>query len=550
VGSGLVRCGALLHSLTSYRPARLQVLLAAALIAVMALIGITVLVLNSPVAGVHAHLEVPNSDHVRVLEPVTVRFDQPVDLTRTRVTFDLNAGFEVTKKSDRLIVTPLNPGWTADKRYTLLLGDVPNNQHSATLHGWRTTFTTQPRVGIAGLTVDGKPAPDPANVSMRQTSKLAIAFTTAMKPATVTVNISGQPLPPDRLQWAANGESVTLGVLPYPYKPFTVSVGDGATSSQGDPLTSKLEATVTAQALLPSNPSSNIGPNFQTQPPVEIVVENSGPAKPQTGLQDADIVYEYLSEYGIGRMTAIYFNKPPGLVGPVRSCRMINPYLGFSFGGETMCSGASVGTLHYMFYDPYLVPGSINDFDRGNHFFRVNFKAAPHNVYTTGDDAVRLRDDWHLPPPNYQVDPPHADIDFPQAADGSPSVPQHGVSWAYDASIKQYLRTDQGAPFVDDQYHTQVHAKNVIVMHVGSHDAGWVEDDNGGAHSVWYDMLGTGPADIWSNGTAVHATWHMGAGGPQPFYDNHQPVWFTDEQGGVIELNSGLTWVHVVGSGQ
>ena len=525
-------------------------LVAAVLIALVALIGTTILVLNSPIAGVHARLDVANPEHVRVLEPVTVRFDQAVDLSKTQVTFDLNAGYEVTKKSDRLVVTPLDPGWTPDKRYTLLLGDVPSSQHSATLHGWKATFTTQPRVGIAGVTVDGKPAPDPKNVVMRQNSKLGLAFTTAMKPATVTVDISGQPLPAERLQWAANNESVTVGVSPYPYKPFTVDVADGAASAQGDPLTSKLQATVTAQALLPSNPSSGITPGFQTLPPIEIVVENSGPARNQTGLQDADMVYEYISEYGIGRFTAIYFNRPPGLIGPVRSCRMINPYLGYGFGGETMCSGASVGTLHYMFYDPYLVPGSINDFDRGNHFFRVNFKSAPHNVYTTGDNGVRLRDEWHLPPPPYQVDPPHSDIDFAQAADGSPSVPLHGVSWSYDGGSKQYLRTDQGTPFIDDQYHTQLHAKNVVVMHVGFHDAGWIEDDNGGAHSVWYDMLGSGPADIWSNGRAVHATWHMGNGGPQAFYENKQPVWFTDDKGAVIELNSGLTWVHVVGNGQ
>jgi Protein of unknown function (DUF3048) N-terminal domain/Protein of unknown function (DUF3048) C-terminal domain len=535
-------------SLTSFRPTRLQLTIAYALVIVVAAAGIATLVWNSPLAGVHARLDVPNSDHVRVQQPVTIRFDQNVDLSRTRVTLDPVAGFEATKQSDRLVLTPIG-GWATDKRYTVLLTDVPNSTHSMTLSGWHTVFTTQIRVGIAGVLVDGKTVPDPTQATMRLTSKLAIAFTTAMKTSTVTINVNGQPLTPDKLQWAPSGDSVTLNLAPYPYQAFTVGVAQGAYSEDNDPLTDNLLASVTAQALMPSNPTSNIGPGFQTLPPIEVVVENSGPARPQVGLQDADMVYEYISEYSISRMTAIYFNKPPGLIGPVRSCRMINPFLGFAYGGETMCSGASVGTLHYMFYSPHDVPGSINDFDRGNHFFRVNFKEAPHNLYTKGDDGVRLRDEWHLPQPQYQVDPPHSDVDMGQPAD-APSVPLHAVSWSYDAGSKQYLRSDHGTAFTDDQYHAQLHAKNVVVMHVGFHDAGWVEDDNGGAHSIWYDMLGSGPAEVWSDGKLVHATWHMGSGGPQWFYDNHQPVWFTDEQGKVMQLNSGLTWIHVVGNGQ
>jgi hypothetical protein len=77
-----------------------------------------------------------------------------------------------------------------------------------------------------------------------------------------------------------------------------------------------------------------------------------------------------------------------------------------------------------------------------------------------------------------------------------------------------------------------------------------VEDTNGGAHSVWYDMLGSGPARIWSDGHLVTATWHIGHAGinPQAYWLNDQAPWFTDSAGDVIRLNSGLTWIHVVGT--
>src|SRR6202043_910607 len=56
--------------------------------------------------------------------------------------------------------------------------------------------------------------------------------------------------------------------------------------------------------------------------PAMVQVENSILARPQSGLQQADLVYEYLAEGGITRMTVIYFN-PSGRqrIEPVRRAR-------------------------------------------------------------------------------------------------------------------------------------------------------------------------------------------------------------------------------------
>lgn len=550
-GWRLLTSAAGLDFLKAYRPTRLHVGIAAGAILLLAIVVVAgVTYSSSPVAGVHARLDVKNAEHVHVNEPVEVRFDQPVNLARATATIDLDTPVHVTRQSRALILTP-DQGWAPGKRYTLALAGVRDLQKQPVLQGWRATYTIQPRVGIAAVLVDGRPA-DPARAAITSRSKVAVSFTVPMRTSTVTITRDGTPLPASQLQWAPDGQSVTLAGLGggTPYVPVALAIVQGAYSAQNDPMTDgAATATVTPQALLPSNQSSGIDANYKPSPPFMVVIENSGDARPQAGLQAADMVYEYVSEYSISRMTAIYFNKPPGLIGPVRSCRMINPFLGYAYGGYTMCSGASVGTLHYMFLDPYLVPGTINDFDQGSHFYRVGFRAAPHNLYTDGDRALTLRSQWSLPPPSYTVDPPHDDLDMGQPAD-APSVPLHYTQWQYDGASRQYLRFDHGGPFIDDLTHQQLHAKNVVLLHVGSHDAGWVEDDNGGAHSVWYDMLGSGPAEVWSNGKVVHATWHMGQGGAQWYYDNHQPVWFTDEAGHVLELNSGLTWLHVIGSGQ
>ena len=416
--------------------------------------------------------------------------------------------------------------------------------HSAPAHrSVRPKPPAPPAVG-AQFTVDGNPAS--GTVALTARSHLRVSFTAQVPPAAIKVSFDGQPVPPDSLAWSPDLLSfeVPLAGLA-PYHPVRLAVAAPMPIAAPAPLQASMLATV------PANSTSGVQPGFRPQTPIAITVENSGPARPQAGLQAADLVYEYLSEYGITRMTAIYFANVPATVGPVRSCRMINPYLGFAYAAYTMCSGVSDGTGGWILGTTpgsVAVPNVMELYDKGGHFFRVGFRAVPHNLYTSGDRAERLRTEAPQPPGGYAVDPPHGDVGAGQPAD-PPQVPLHGVSYSYDSGSGQYLRFDDGAPFVDQVTGQQVHVKNVVLLHVPFHDAGWVEDDNGGAHSVWYDMLGTGPAEVYSDGLLVHATWHMGVAG-QTYSENHTPIWFTDEAGRVLLLNTGLTWLHVLGNGQ
>src|SRR3981189_3409502 len=71
-----------------------------------------------------------------------------------------------------------------------------------------------------------------------------------------------------------------------------------------------------------ANPIATPTPTPSRPGPAMVQIENSILARPQAGLQQADLVYEYLAEGGITRMTVIYF-KPSGSqrIEPVRSAR-------------------------------------------------------------------------------------------------------------------------------------------------------------------------------------------------------------------------------------
>lgn len=516
---------------------------------IVAGVGIAIAMLSGPPAP-SPRLVASNLQSVHLDEPIKVRFSRPADVSKTSVSVTPHVAFKVERGSSSLVLQP-SPSWGSDTTYTVRLGDVPDSKHNTVLHGYSGTFHTQQVVGVAAFTVNGQPAA--GQVASSVDPNLTAVFSTPMKTETVHFLLNGKALAAGAVSWDKDGThaAITLPDLLLPYRVSTLQVPKNGFARNGDPMTSAAQLSMQALGIEPSNSSSGIGPGFKLVAPVMVVIENAPAARPQYGLQNADMVFEYISEYGITRMTALFFNQVSPLLRSVRSCRVINLYLDFGMNGLHMCSGTSAGTYLWFMgnHGTPVAPGVINDVDTHGYFFRCGADNAPHNLCVSGANAERLRSNWKLPAPTYMVDPPHADIGA-QVPAGPPSVGQHCVSYTYDAAQKTYLRYDHGTPSVDGQTGRQIQVKNVVVMTVNEHFAGWVEDENGGAGSVWYEMLGSGPADIYTDGGVIHGAWHFGDSPAIPemaYYANHQAIYFTDSNGNLVRLNTGLTWIHVLG---
>ena len=550
----------MLRSLSGLKPVRLgpfgpfpPVAVAAAVLALAVLVagaGIGLMLAVGVARPPAAKFLTGNAALVPLDQPVVVQFDKSVDLSHTRVDISPAAKVVLNRSATQLVIAP-DPNWQPSIRYRVRLGGVPDAKHHAVLAGYQASFKTQYVVGVAGWTVDGQPAPNGRLMSTVHPAVTAV-FTGPMREDTVQFTINGQFVPAHEVSWnqAQNQATVTTPTMLLPYRDATFAVAATGVDSHGDPMTSPGLLTLLPLALEPANTTSGIGSGFKATAPVMIVVENSAPARPQSGLQNADMVFEYLSEYGITRMTAVFFNNVAPVLRPVRSCRVMNLYLDFAFRGLHMCSGTSAGTYLWFMGNHHtpVAPGAINDVDPHGYFYRCGADA-PHNLCVSAQDAERLRAAWPQPPPLYTIDPPHLDAQFGTPTP-DPSVAQHCVSYRYDPGSQTYLRYDHGMPFIDAGTGQQLRVKNVVVMHVDEQFAGWVEDENGGAQSVWYLMIGSGPAEIWSDGRGIQGTWHMGDGLPdhKAYWLNNQAPYFTDSAGNLIELNSGLTWVHVVGN--
>lgn len=121
------------------------------------------------------------------------------------------------------------------------------------------------------------------------------------------------------------------------------------------------------------------------QRPVGVMVNNHKAARPQSGLSQADIVFELLAEGSITRFLALFQSEQPEIVGPVRSAREYYFELANKYNAIYVYHGAA-NFVNDMIINRGIehLSGAIHDND-GYLFKRESFRKAPHNSYLLYD---------------------------------------------------------------------------------------------------------------------------------------------------------------------
>ncbi len=118
---------------------------------------------------------------------------------------------------------------------------------------------------------------------------------------------------------------------------------------------------------------------------VSVKVENSAAARPQTGLNKADIVYESLAEGGVTRFNALFHSQDPALIGPVRSARLSDTWIVPQYDGLFFFSGASRFVTQALRKAD--IPMLSEDAGVTRCYTRVSWRPSPHNLYLKADLA-------------------------------------------------------------------------------------------------------------------------------------------------------------------
>ncbi len=285
--------------------------------------------------------------------------------------------------------------------------------------------------------------------------------------------------------------------------------------------------------------------------PVAVMVENSFAARPQSGLNLADVVFEVVDEYGITRFVAIFNSNNAPVVGPVRSARPyyaeiargFNPIYAF-FGTYPECYKIIENMGMYVLSAMSDRSGASSI--TGQAPYWRDWNRSSIQEHTAFMSVAKLRE--RAAQLGYPLE--GNGIPFPFKADASESARGNitdihidfstqayaprgfDVRYIYNRSGNYYLRYMGGSAHTDYNTGGQITAKNIVVM---------VTDilgplDKYGHMSV--RTTGSGTAFIFLDGKAIQGSWSRGSA--------YEPFVFKDSSGNTISFNGGSTWIAMV----
>ncbi len=261
-----------------------------------------------------------------------------------------------------------------------------------------------------------------------------------------------------------------------------------------------------------------------------VMLDNAPEAWPHRGLSAAHMVWEIPVEGPRTRLMALYDlgYLEDVSIGPVRSVRPYFLSVAKSYDATILHVGGSPEALD-LISEGYV--DSLNEFGRGNYFWRSKKRWAPHNVITS-DELIKKADE------KFEFDAPmfdpllYADIEIQKLVSPSYVFGELAIDWRYDGASQLYTRYQSNKPFVDDS--DEITASNVVIMY-----APMTILDNELRRGI--GMVGEGDVDVYRAGGRIEGTWSRSS--------DDETTRFFDENGDEIEFSRGVMWVSVLPPG-
>ena len=269
-----------------------------------------------------------------------------------------------------------------------------------------------------------------------------------------------------------------------------------------------------------------------------VKIDNHSNARPQSGIDRADMVVELMVE-GITRFLTVWHQSDSDYLGPMRSARPTDRTLLQAFNEPTFAiSGAQDWVQAVTVLAGVHMIGEVHPAT-----WRISERRAPHNLYV---NTRLLRE--HADSLGYPDLPPDGPIwDFgpmPSSADAVSSVridfSGNLVNWTWDEGAGTWLREVGGRPSNwrdQDKEVGQIAFPVLVVLRVRQYTA-FPPKGFGGTSLPASRTKGAGKAFVFADGKVVEGTWHRQA----------ETDWFllTDANGESIMVPPGQAWVSLV----
>lgn len=306
-------------------------------------------------------------------------------------------------------------------------------------------------------------------------------------------------------------------------KPAAVKIEKSTSKPPAEPLTSKLTG-------MPIDDKA-----INDRPVTAIMIENSPTARPQSGINEAGVVFEAVAEGGITRFLTLFQDSSPPYVGPVRSVRPYYVRWLMGFDAAVAHVGGSTQALQDI---KNLGVKDLDQFHNPSAYHRIGSREAPHNMYSNVQTLRELSIKKGYTTSHYtgfarkkeaaSKTPNASSIDF--AISGA----QYNAHFDYNPETNSYKRFVGGQPhmIVDEAgKQTQLMPKTVVglVMPKG----------NNGVYST-YGTIGDGEAFVFQDGVVTKGRWHKA--------NDKVNFTFSDANGNPVKLNPGQTWLTALGT--
>jgi hypothetical protein len=297
-----------------------------------------------------------------------------------------------------------------------------------------------------------------------------------------------------------------------------------------------------------AGPGQTVGPNYPltglpiedtaaaARPALAAKIDNHPAARPQTGLNKADIIFEENVE-ALTRFAAVFHSQGSDPVGPLRSGRTQDIDILGSFNEPLFAwSGGN-----------YLVSRAINNSDLVNvgysasrgkgGYYRAKDKKIPHNLFAKTSNL------WTLAPKDAVS--PQQQFTYRGNSDAKPTtstavdgakVSMYNVKvyWKWDAATNNFIRFTENLKRELEPHMTddgQVNTKNILVLYVTYTRS---KADRKSPNAL---TTGKGTGFVMTDGGLIPINW------VRP--NRLVPFTITDANGAVVRMTPGRTWVEL-----
>lgn len=272
------------------------------------------------------------------------------------------------------------------------------------------------------------------------------------------------------------------------------------------------------------------------RPAVALKIENSPQARPQAGLENADVVYEEIVEGGITRFMAIYHCDSTDKAGPVRSARFDDPKLALPYTKMLVYSGANAIVERELDARKLI---ALDEDETNGALYRVppgTFEV--HNLFA---DVGRLRKQGikrQVKAPSDQV------FNFGELEARTRPAKRVTMNFTSSVSIEykwkngMWRRFEAGSPFMTEAGR-QIAVPNLLVQEVEVNPSPNIVDVAGN-RSPDILLKGRGRAFLFRDGQVIKGFWKIDKEGTAPV--------FQTKDGGEFLFAPGPIWIELVPS--